>query len=101
MIDAKTIMALSNYARIGVSREEAKTLLRELTAVLDYVAILKEVRADAAEDKPDNRLREDEMPHASSLFRESLLEQAPATRDGFVATKHVFDGETKRHDDAE
>lgn len=100
MIDAKTITTLSNYARVGVSREEKRVLPRELTAVLNYAARLKEVRADAAENQPANQLREDGTPHAGSLFRELLLEQAPETRGGFVVTKHVFDA-GKHHDDAE
>lgn len=101
MIDAKTITTLSNYARIGVSQKEEKTVQQELAAVLNYVAMLKGVRGEDAEDQLANQLREDGTPHEGSLFRELLIEQAPATRGGFIATKHVFDKESTRHDRAQ
>ena len=98
MINTKTIKLLGAYARIGVSRKDEKKMQKEIAAVLNYVTVLKEVRGEDAEDRLYNQLREDKTPHAGSLFSELLLKEAPAIRDGFVATKNVFDKKPTRHD---
>ncbi|HEY4507448.1 MAG TPA: Asp-tRNA(Asn)/Glu-tRNA(Gln) amidotransferase subunit GatC [Candidatus Paceibacterota bacterium] len=94
MIEAE-IKKLANLARIEVSPEEAVSLSKDVTAILGYVAKVKEVAAAAPEGQdeglgPVDVLRDDADPLPRGAETEKLLASAPQSKDGFVKVQKVL-----------
>ena len=82
-IDKDTVRHVALLARLELTDEELERYARELSAVLDYVAQLKDLGLD---DEEPLAYVNDEFPQAredrsrpSPLSREEALSQAPAT----------------------
>ena len=88
MISREEALHVARLARLRLSEAEIEPMARELSAVLDYVAHIKEL--DLADVPPTShvvdmtgQLRPDEV--RPSLPREVALAQAPAVGDdGFL-----------------
>lgn len=88
MIDRDEVLHVARLARLQLSDDEIEPMARELSAVLDHVARIRELDLD---DVPvtthvaelTGRLREDEPREC--LPREVVLAQAPAVSgEGFL-----------------
>jgi aspartyl-tRNA(Asn)/glutamyl-tRNA(Gln) amidotransferase subunit C len=88
MIDRDEVLHVARLARLQLSEDEIEPMARELSAVLDHVARIRELDLD---DVPvtthvaelTGRLREDEPREC--LPREVVLAQAPAVSgEGFL-----------------
>lgn len=93
MIDVKHVAKL---ARLGITEKETDKLQEDLSAILEFVAKLKEV--DVANVEPTAQAaglvgvtRADESIKRSEESRERLLDNAPETKDGYIKVKAVFD----------
>lgn len=87
--DLATISAL---ARITVTPEEEEKMLRDMQAILGYVSEINEVSGDTERTKPShyNIVREDLVTYETGSKTEALLEEAPATEDGYVKVEQVL-----------
>lgn len=88
-IDVKHI---ANLARIEVSEEEAQSLEKDITTVLEYVDQVSKVSGSLNPQAGDvyNRLREDEDPLESGVYKDKILEEAPHAHDGFIKVKKIL-----------
>ncbi len=85
MISREEVLHVARLARLELAEEEVEPMARELSAVLDHIARIKELDL---EDVPEtshvvevtNSLREDEV--RPCLPREVALAQAPAVGEG-------------------
>lgn len=98
MLGKKDIEHLSKLARIRVSENEARSLSKDLEAILEYVDQLKEVDISKVSESThavevENVVREDEPDAFGSMPH--LIEQAPNSEKGFVKVKAVFEKNTK------
>lgn len=90
MIDRDEVLHVASLARLKLSEEEIEPMARELSAVLDHVAKIRELDLDdvaptAHVVEITGRLRPDEP--RQSLSREVALAQAPAVSsdgEGFL-----------------
>jgi len=85
---------VAHLAHLRLSAEELEQLRTDLSRILDYIDMLKEV--DIANVAPTaqvtdlfNAMREDET--RSSLPREDVLANAPEQRDGMFWVKPIFE----------
>lgn len=93
MISAKDIEHLAELARIEVGEGEAKTLARDVEAILKYVEQVRDVSAgNGAAEKGGivNVFREDANPHESGIFTDVLLTAAPDKKNGYMKVKKIL-----------
>lgn len=89
------IQKLAGLARIEVTPEEAAAFSKDVSAILGYVAKVKEVAAQGAagDDQglgPVDVLRDDGEPLPRGADAEKLLASAPASKDGYVKVQKVL-----------
>jgi aspartyl-tRNA(Asn)/glutamyl-tRNA(Gln) amidotransferase subunit C len=93
-LTTKEVEHVARLARLRLSPEEIETLRAQLSNILDYIDMLKEV--DVAGVPPTaqvtdllNILREDEV--RPSLPPEDVLANAPDQQDGMFRVKAIFE----------
>ena len=94
MIDKETIKHLAALARIEISPEREEQLAGDVSKILDYVEVLKQVNTDGLPEVAQvtglkNAFRPDE-PAAQTSTPEELLSCAPASENGYVKVKAIF-----------
>ncbi len=89
----KEVEHVAHLARLRLSADELAKLQTDLTNILGYIDMLKEV--DVSDVPPTaqatdlaNVMREDEV--RPSLAREDVLANAPDQRDGMFRVKEIF-----------
>ncbi len=94
MITPEDIDKLSNLSRIEVSEEEKISFSKEIDSILEYVGQISELASESGETEQTssvrNVFRQDENPHESGLYTETLLKEAPDSQDGFVKVKKIL-----------
>jgi aspartyl-tRNA(Asn)/glutamyl-tRNA(Gln) amidotransferase subunit C len=93
-VDEATVRHVARLARIKIGAEEARSLERELTAILDWVEQLGEVDTSAVE--PMTRvegvklpMRRDEVTEGG--IPELIVRNAPLTEDHFFLVPKVVE----------
>lgn len=89
------IKALANLARLDVSDEDMKKLEEQIPAILSFIARIQEVVSTVEVDKNPphkNIMREDNNPHESGLYTETLLSAAPHREKNYVRVAQVLKG---------
>jgi len=87
---------ISKLARFGLSDSEKEKFARELAAILEFVAKLKEVDTENVEPTAQvtgrqNVSRPDEARQENEQCRKQILTNAPETKDNFIKVKAVFE----------
>ncbi len=93
-VDEKTVRRIAHLARIKVTDAEAKSLVGELSGILDWVKMLDEV--DTKDIEPltsvvamQLRLREDTVTDGEKAADVTL--NAPMSEDGFYVVPKVVE----------
>ena len=93
-LDTNTINKIAKLARIRLSDEEAKDLLKDLNSILDWVEQLNEVNTDSV--KPLTNIsssilpkREDEAKDVNTA--DEILENSPDKLEGYFAVPKVVE----------
>jgi aspartyl-tRNA(Asn)/glutamyl-tRNA(Gln) amidotransferase subunit C len=88
------VQHVAHLARLRLSDDELEKMRTDLSGILDYIDMLKEV--DVSDVAPTaqvtdlfNVMRDDEVQ--PSLPREDVLANAPDQRDGMFRVKAIFD----------
>jgi len=94
-ITKKEVEYVAGLARLGVSQDEKEKFAGELSAVLEVVDKLNQVKADKIEPTAqvtglENVVREDKGRVKREREREKLLNAAPETKDGYVKVKAIL-----------
>jgi aspartyl-tRNA(Asn)/glutamyl-tRNA(Gln) amidotransferase subunit C len=92
-ISQKDIENLANLARIRLSDDEKKGLVRDIDSILAYVDQIKS--APTGDFAPEagavkNVTRDDSVMTTSAEDREHLLDQAPKREGDYVAVKKIL-----------
>lgn len=93
MISAKDIEHLAELARIEVGEGEAKTLAKDVEAILGYVAQVKHISVENGVEKKNglaNVFREDSVPHETGVYTDALLSAVPEREGNFVKVKKIL-----------
>ncbi len=93
MIQKEDIQKLALLARIKISEEEEADLLRDIDAILTYVADIERALPKEVKGTPElrNVMREDAESHEAGIFTEDLLEAAPSKEENYVRVKKIID----------
>jgi aspartyl-tRNA(Asn)/glutamyl-tRNA(Gln) amidotransferase subunit C len=94
-ISRETAAQVAKLARLQLSEEELSSLAGQLSAILDYVAVLDELDVDALEPmvhavELSNVLRPDEL--RPSLPRQAALANAPKTDGKYFLVPAIIEG---------
>jgi aspartyl-tRNA(Asn)/glutamyl-tRNA(Gln) amidotransferase subunit C len=97
-MEIKDIENLAELAKIELTEEEKKSLMKDLDSILDYVKQISEVDVKDIEPKYENRniWREDlPRPERGKLeerdFSKTIIkEQFPDSKDSFVKVKKIL-----------
>lgn len=94
MLERNDVEHLAMLARIALSEEEKDEFVGELDSVLSYVSEISNVttKEDAvpAVGELHNVMRADDDVRPGGEFTEAILQNAPATEDGYVKVKQIF-----------
>lgn len=93
-VDEATVRHVARLARIKVSAAEAKSLQKELTAILDWVEQLGEV--DTANVEPMTRVESMPLPKRQDKVTDGgipdlIVKNAPLTEDHFFLVPKVVE----------
>jgi aspartyl-tRNA(Asn)/glutamyl-tRNA(Gln) amidotransferase subunit C len=90
-MDIKDVENLAELARIELSMDEKKAILKDMEGILAYVKTIERVKVEdiTAKHELHNVWREDKIePHEFSP--EFLTGQFPAAQDGFLKVKKIL-----------
>lgn len=92
MIERKTVEKLAALSRIALTEEEKDSFVDEIDAILGFVGQVEGVKVDSSVPNHilNNVFRADGEPHESGIFTDTLLKEAPETKDGFVKVKKIL-----------
>jgi len=95
MITKKQVSHVAKLARLGLTKEEKEKFTEELSAILDFVNKLNEVKADKIKPTAqvtglENIMRQDKGRAKSKQETDKLLELVPETEKGYVKVKAIL-----------
>lgn len=95
MIPKEQVKYIAKLARIFISEKETEKMRKELSAILKYIDLLKEV--DIKKIKPTfhpfsfgNKTREDKVKEKSFQMVSKLIELIPEKENGYVKVKAIL-----------
>ena len=93
-LDTNTINKIAKLARIKLSEDEARDLLKDMNSILDWVEQLNEVNTDNVE--PLSNISSSILPKRVDLSNdvnssEEILKNAPDKLEGFFAVPKVVE----------
>ena len=93
-LDTNTINKIAKLARIKLSEEEAKDLLKDMNSILDWVEQLNEVNTDSIEPLANIsssilHQRKDESKDVNSS--DEILQNSPDKLEGYFAVPKVVE----------
>jgi len=95
MITKKQVSHVAKLARLGLTKKEKEKFTEELSAILDFVNKLNEVKADKIKPTAqvtglENVYRQDKGRAKSKQETDKLLELVPEIEEGYVKVKAVL-----------
>jgi len=95
MIDSKDIKKLAELSRIEMEEVGIEEFQKEIESILAYVGQIQEASASTLSDKKEipvvrNVFREDENPHESGIYTETLLNEAPQREGNYLKVKKIL-----------
>jgi len=95
MITKKQVSHVAKLARLGLTKEEKEKFTEELSAILDFVNKLNEIKADKIKPTTqvtdlENIMRQDKGRAKSKQETDKLLELVPKIEKGYVKVKAVL-----------
>ncbi len=94
MITPSDIEKLAELARVAVAPEEKESLAHDLGSIVDYISTIEEAGIEGTEGVVpalvDTVMRADGEPHASGMYTEKLLAEAPSREGDYVKVKKIL-----------
>lgn len=93
MISLVEIEKFAALARLELDETEKKKIRTDVEAILEYVKQVQDISVgNGAPEKTGlvNMTREDEKPHKSGIFTETLLSAAPEREGDYVKVKKIL-----------
>lgn len=92
-MDIKDIDKLAELARLEIPQEEKEQVLKDLTAIMGYVAQIGEVTLPAdlvPEYNLKNVMREDVVTTDSGAYTDALIDEMPDHEGSFLKVKQIL-----------
>lgn len=95
MIDRTQVLHIAKLARLQLQEEEVRLYQRDLSQILDYFDILKEVHTDGVEPmthsvRHENIARKDIPKREDPDVISRMMQLTPALKDGFLKVKAIL-----------
>lgn len=94
MISTEEIKKMAGLSRLEIKDEEAEALSKEVSAILDYVAEVKEVAGEKGDEvelgSVVNVMRNDENPNEGGTYREDLIAEFPNKEGDYLKVKKIL-----------
>jgi aspartyl/glutamyl-tRNA(Asn/Gln) amidotransferase C subunit len=83
---------LSRLARIDIKPEEKQKMLQDMQAILGYISEINDVQGEVirGEETLFNVVREDVVTRETGSNTQAILDDAPATKEGYVEVMQVL-----------
>jgi aspartyl-tRNA(Asn)/glutamyl-tRNA(Gln) amidotransferase subunit C len=95
MLSKEEIQHIAGLARVGVSEKDVENYQHDLSEILDYFKKLDEL--DVSEVEPighitgmQNVFRSDSDQDFGTLGRESIMQNTPEEKEGYIKVKSVL-----------
>lgn len=90
------IAHLATLSRIRLSDEELTNLEGELSSIVEYVSVVKDIAADETGGVPQvgarfNVFRQDEVTNTPDQYTEDILAEAPETEGRYLSVKKILE----------
>lgn len=87
---------LATLSRIRLSDEELTNLAGELSSIVEYVSVVKDIAADDADAAPQvgarhTIFRADEVLNEPDQYTKAILAEAPTTEGRYLSVKKILD----------
>ncbi len=94
-MNQEEIINLGKLARIELSETEIETLTKEMSAILEYVSVVKDIVGEeavigSAVGPRHNVFRKDEVTNQPDEYTETILAEMPATERRFMVVKKIL-----------
>ena len=92
MISKDQVQHVAKLARLELTEEEIEKMQKDLSGILDYFNVLKEVKGKVKKvtSQKENSLRNDEYVEENNNLAANLIEAAPDKKEGYIKVKTVF-----------
>ena len=93
MISKEEVEHIAKLARLELSGKETEKMQKDLSAILDYFILLKnvpEIGKNEAVKIVKNILRKDEAVEKNNSVAEKLIQAAPDKKDDYIKVKSIF-----------
>jgi len=95
MISKEEVEHIAKLARLELTAKETEKMQKDLSAILDYFILLKNVpplHQDSAGQAPKtgNGLRKDEAVEKDNSVAEKLIAASPDKKDDYIKVKAIF-----------
>ena len=93
MISKEEVEHIAKLARLELSGKETEKMQKDLSAILDYFILLKnvpEIGKNEAVKIVKNILRKDEAVEKNNSVAEKLIQAAPDKKDDYIKVKAIF-----------
>lgn len=94
MISKEEVKRIAKLARLELTAQETEKMRKDLSAILDYMDILKKVESEKLKVKSKNDavnvMRVDEIRAKDSSLARDLIQAAPDPKDGYIKVKQVL-----------
>lgn len=90
-MDIKDVEKLAELAKIELSEDEKKAILKDMGGILEYVKVIEKVEVPDIEPeyKLKNVWREDKI-ETREFSKDIITEQFPDSQDGFLKVKKIL-----------
>jgi aspartyl-tRNA(Asn)/glutamyl-tRNA(Gln) amidotransferase subunit C len=90
------IAHLAVLSRVRLSDEEISNLEGELSSIVEYVSVVKDIAADDTASTPQvgaryNIFRQDEVTNEPDQYTKDILAEAPTTEGRYLSVKKILD----------
>ena len=94
MISKEEVEHIAKLARLELTSSEVEKMQKDLSAILDYFALLKKApKLDIAVEEARNGLeamRADEVKERDDILTEKIIELSPDKKDGYFKVKTIL-----------
>ena len=95
-MEKKDVEHLAKLARIAITDEEASSLAKDMTSILEYVSEIEKITGSKEKEKKvsslNNVMREDENPHEPGIYSDDLLNLMPERDGRYLKVKKILEG---------
>lgn len=94
MVNKDELVHLASLSRIQLAESEIAPLQKEIEEIVDYVSVIQSLTVDFNKEPVCgpvcNVFRKDEVTNEPGEYTESLLKEAPATKNGYLQVKQIL-----------